>query len=102
MHIHRDVNKAWLDYVSDKFKFLKVGDFEYLLTKVVAELIYHQISEKGGDSLHQGSFEVAIDALGLIVVLKALLEHPATLLVIAEEVHLPYDVLVLLGQDLEW
>jgi hypothetical protein len=51
--------------------------------------------------LHQGSFEVAIDALGLIVVLKALLEHPAALLVIAEEVHLPYDVLVLLGQDLE-
>ena len=51
--------------------------------------------------MHQGSFEVAVDALGLIVLLKALLEHPAALLVIAEEVHLPYDVLVLLGQDLE-
>ena len=102
MHIHRDFNKAWLDYVSDKLKFLKIGNFEYLLTEVVAKLIHHQISEKRGDSLHQGSFEVTINALGLIILLKALLEHPATLLVIAEEVHLPYDVLILLGQNLEW
>jgi hypothetical protein len=96
MHIHRDVNKAWLDYVSDQFKFFKVGDFEYLLTEVVAELIYHQIGKKGSDSLHQGSFEVAIDSLSLIVLLKALLKHPATLLVIAKEVHLPDYVLILL------
>jgi hypothetical protein len=51
--------------------------------------------------LHQSSLEVAVDALGLIVVLKTLLQHPATLLVIAEEVHLPDDLLILFGQDLE-
>ena len=102
MHIHRDVNEAWLDDVSDQLKLLKVGNLEYLLTEVVAELIYHQVGEEGGDSLHQGSFEVAVDALSLIVLLKALLKHPAALLVIAKEVHLPDDVLILLGQqDLE-
>jgi hypothetical protein len=101
MHVHRYVNKARLDYVSDQFELLEVGDFKYLLTEVVPKLVHHQVSEEGGDGLHQGSLEVAVDALGLIVVLQALLKHPATLLVIAEEVHLPDDLLVLLGQYLE-
>jgi hypothetical protein len=96
VHIHRDLNQARFDHFREHGKLLDGSNLEYLLSEVVSELIYHQVSEERADRVYQSRLELT----GLILVLlQTLLKHPATLLVIAIEINLPQDVLVLLAQS---
>ena len=91
MYVSCNVNQCWLYCSNETLKFFLCCHFEYLLTKVVAELIKHQLIKEWDHTFHESSLEVSIWNLFL----KSFLKHTAPLLVITKEVNLPNYILVL-------
>lgn len=64
VNIEGDVDKSWQNLCNDSLKNLWVCCFDYLLAKIVTELICHDISEDGHHAMHQAGVEGPINLLG--------------------------------------
>lgn len=91
MDIHRHINDAMWGNFDKHGKFFLCGNLKDFLAQIVAKLVNHKIREERCNTLNEGPSEIIFGC----VIFKFLLKHATALLIVAIEIYLFEDILIL-------